>query len=359
MSKERISIYTPAFFDAYGNDSIIGGLERYLRSLVDLLQNNNYEVDVHQTAILDFEKEYNGAKCYGWKIQGDHFKMLDFIHSKTADKVIYAYLGQQCEYKQKSVVISHGIFWNYVGGDVNYVKALLEPALKQTKLVSVDLDTINFIRATFTNMNHNAKNNMFYVPNFADNEKFHPVVKNDGYITILYPRRNDEARGITPFKNIATRLLAKYNNVKIKFAVDTNNSATHQSLLDWIEQNPNKDRIDWKKYSYDEMPLAYQSSDISVIPTMWSEGTSYSAIEAMACGNAIVSTNVGGLSNLIIDNHNGLLTNPNEEELYNAIEKLVLSEQLRNELSLNAISTARAFSKDAWDRRWLDIVERM
>jgi glycosyltransferase involved in cell wall biosynthesis len=63
---------------------------------------------------------------------------------------------------------------------------------------------------------------------------------------------------------------------------------------------------------------------------------------------------------LILDGHNGLLVNPNESDIYNAIEKLVLDEVLRIKLGKNAINTVfDSFSKKEWDRKWLNIVDSM
>ena len=56
----------------------------------------------------------------------------------------------------------------------------------------------------------------------------------------------------------------------------------------------------------------------------------------MACGCAVVATNVGGLCNLVINNFNGLLVNPNPEEISDAITRLVDNKELRLKLINNA-----------------------
>ena len=40
------------------------------------------------------------------------------------------------------------------------------------------------------------------------------------------------------------------------------------------------------------MSQAYKQADISIIPTVHSEGTSLSCLESQACGNAVLATNV-------------------------------------------------------------------
>jgi glycosyltransferase involved in cell wall biosynthesis len=283
--------------------------------------------------------------------------MIDFIHSKTADKIIYMYLGQQCKYKSNSVVVSHGIFWDYQNGSVDYAKAVIQPALDQTKLISVDTNTINWIRATFTNYTHNITNKLYYIPNFADTEVFNGEHVDSDKIRILYPRRNDPARGINEFENVATKLLAEYENIEIQFAIDMNCMCYHEPFLNWYNSHINKDRITWRSYKFEEMHEAYENADISVIPTMSAEGTSLGCIEAMAMNQAIVSTNIGGLCNLIIDNYNGLLVNPNENDLYNGIKKLIEDKTLRTRLSKNAKDMVNSsFNKNIWKDKWSTII---
>jgi glycosyltransferase involved in cell wall biosynthesis len=106
-----------------------------------------------------------------------------------------------------------------------------------------------------------------------------------------------------------------------------------------------------------DMPRVYQEADITIVPTLWSEGTSLSCLEAQASGNAVIATNVGGLPNLVIDGYNGLLINPYEDELLAAMEKLIADRELREKLAANALAVAQAFDKEIWRSRWEKIIE--
>jgi len=107
------------------------------------------------------------------------------------------------------------------------------------------------------------------------------------------------------------------------------------------------------------MPHELLLSDISVIPTLWSEGTSLSCIESMANGCAVLSTNVGGLGNLIINGFNGVLTKPTEEDLLRGLFRLCREHNWRTELARNAYNVAdKAFSKQNWMAQVTDIVSR-
>ena len=60
---------------------------------------------------------------------------------------------------------------------------------------------------------------------------------------------------------------------------------------------------------------ALLGADVAVVPTLYSEGTSLSCIEAMCAASAVLVTGVGGLSNLVLDDYNGLLVPPTREAL--------------------------------------------
>ncbi len=75
--------------------------------------------------------------------------------------------------------------------------------------------------------------------------------------------------------------------------------------------------------------------------TSINEGTPVSLIEAQAAGKAIVSTEVGGIRDIVIENKTALLSKLNEPEmlLTNMLE-VIENEILRNELSQNGPSFA-------------------
>ncbi len=78
------------------------------------------------------------------------------------------------------------------------------------------------------------------------------------------------------------------------------------------------------------------------------EGWGISVIEANACGTPAVAYDVPGLRDSIKHGYNGLLVeNGNIEALANAIIHLLKDDELRKELSRNAIEWAKQFS---WDK---------
>ncbi len=63
-----------------------------------------------------------------------------------------------------------------------------------------------------------------------------------------------------------------------------------------------------------DLPLYYNVADFFVLPSKSGEGLPLVALEAMACGLPVIATNVGGISEILMDDW-GRLVPPNEPEL--------------------------------------------
>lgn len=83
-----------------------------------------------------------------------------------------------------------------------------------------------------------------------------------------------------------------------------------------------------------------------------------SCLEAQASGNVVIATNIGDLPNLIINDYNGILINPDKNELFDAIKRVVSDKNLRKKLSKNAVNVAQEFDKEKWENTWIDIFKK-
>jgi len=200
------------------------------------------------------------------------------------------------------------------------------------------------------------------LPNSVDTGFFTPLqnerAKEDA-LRILYPRRISIERGIVPMMLVADRILKQYEQAEMEFAGEIiEGSLISKAFELWLEDHPHRSRIHHQSYSLQQMVQAYRQADIAVIPTIFSEGTSYSCLEALSCGLPVVSCNVGGLNDLIVDGFNGLLVTPTEDQLFEAIKKLIEDRKLRRYLGANARLSAMAFDKQAWKIKWTAILKK-
>ena len=97
----------------------------------------------------------------------------------------------------------------------------------------------------------------------------------------------------------------------------------------------------WRK----DMDTVYAGLDI-VMLTSLNEGTPVSIMEAMAAGKPVLSTNVGGIAELITDGQTGMLAST-ATELAAALSQLVNNQELRLQFGAAAAKDAVRFSKSA------------
>jgi len=98
-------------------------------------------------------------------------------------------------------------------------------------------------------------------------------------------------------------------------------------LKSYVKENNLEPYITFTGFKKNVLELMRKSS-ILVMPSLW-ECLPYVLLEAMAVGLPIVATNVGGISEIVINNETGVLVPPkNEKELAKAIIKLLESPEL-------------------------------
>ena len=88
------------------------------------------------------------------------------------------------------------------------------------------------------------------------------------------------------------------------------------------------------------------------------EGFGLTALEAMACGKAVIASNIGALSEII--GQAGLLFDPHSSHaLHAAILSVLSSAEQRAELASKALARAKRYSWTAAAERTMQIYERV
>lgn len=88
----------------------------------------------------------------------------------------------------------------------------------------------------------------------------------------------------------------------------------------------------------------YQEADIVIIPSLWEEPFGRIAIEAMNGGCPVISSNIGGLKDIIKNNQTGFLVHPlNFKEWEEKINLLGNDRKLREKFSQNALKEVKKY----------------
>ena len=119
-------------------------------------------------------------------------------------------------------------------------------------------------------------------------------------------------------------------------------SVDQKDIEAWVREGV----VDWRGH-VEDMPALFQSADVVVLPS-YREGLPKSLIEAAACEAALVTTDVPGCRELVVDGEDGLLVPVRDwRALADAIRRLADDPALRRRFG----SAARAKALSEFDER--------
>lgn len=371
-NKDNITAKAATFFDYDGSNYYSGGAERYLVDLHEVCKNLGYNMDIYQNANFPYMRKFRNINVIGMKAkdmplnysleyiteQAKNYSCMTKYFSKLH---IYSAFYECFPYcSSPSIGISHGIAWDNRGcvktngidfWNRNY--RIIESAFMCDKMVSVDTNTANWFQTIDFNLGNQK---IKVIPNYVDTNEFKPQndLKKKDKIVITYPRRLYEPRGMYLLLNIVDKLFKEYKNIEIHF-VGKGFDEDVNKIKEKMKKYPN--RLFCYSSIPEKMNEIYKKTDISLIPTIYSEGTSLSCLEAMATGNIVISTRIGGLCDLIIDNYNGYLIEPTEEDLYNKLKYVLDNYDKQEIIKKRARESAETFNKNNWAQKWKNVIK--
>lgn len=131
-------------------------------------------------------------------------------------------------------------------------------------------------------------------------------------------------------------------NRDIKFLI-AGDGPLRKELENFVNINKLQDKVKFLGYVHGKEKIdLIKSCGIFIIPSIETrygdqEGLPVSLLEAMAASKSIITTKVGGIKDIIRNNHNGILIKEkNPKEIINAINRLTKNKKLGEKIALNA-----------------------
>lgn len=156
---------------------------------------------------------------------------------------------------------------------------------------------------------------------------------------------------------VIIRALAKINNPDIYYAL-AGKGPLKEHLANLASDLGVADRVRFLGFRTDVFEL-YHAADISVFPSKI-EGLGLAGVEAMAAGVPLVSSNVHGILDYVIDGQTGFAIDPKDVDGYAAaIQRLAESPELRESMRADCLKAVEPFEISHALRVMWDIYEEI
>ena len=175
----------------------------------------------------------------------------------------------------------------------------------------------------------------------------------DEYI-LLYPRRLVKYRGYKIFIDMCEQLKKKGYRIRAVVAFEKSGCDDYTHLFEnktctYEIVNP----------SLEEIPPLYSQAFLTFIPSTWSEGTSLSAIEAICSGCPVITSDVGGLGNIVIPDMVGEIIAPTVESFVKITEKVLNNIDIRERWADNCLIMRQSFCSSKWNEKMKEIIAQL
>lgn len=362
---KKIVFISNKYYDFESKSPTIGGLQTYLTDLFDVCRALSLEVDYYQKGDKNETININGINIIQVKVPDNkNHTFCKHVAKVIKEQDVAVIFGTEIIIPKKMVfehvmAIQHGVYWDI---PCNEKRSMLRmvisklrrnynyiiPLQKLQQMVCVDYNYVNWLRTETDNV----PTKLIVIPNYT---KIAPLYeKPKDTINIIFARRLFYYRGTRVFTIAAKRILQEFTNVHITIAGTGPDEAYMKQELS------NFKNVQFMTYKSSDSLKIHADKHIAVVPTVGSEGTSLSLLEAMSAQCAVIASNVGGMTNIILDNYNGLLVNAGDpNELYESIKGLILVPSRMELLSKKAYETVQqAFSYEKWYTKWYDVIKK-
>lgn len=172
-------------------------------------------------------------------------------------------------------------------------------------------------------------NKLKIIPNYIDTNVFSVINENKYEDRVIFIGRLSEQKNL---KGLIQALQG------LPYVLDIYGSGELKEELSQLAKNLNVKVNFMGNVPNSELPKILNQYPVFVLSSLY-EGMPKALLEAMACGCAVIGTNVDGIRELIKDNVNGILCDTTAESIKSAIERVMRDKELRERLG----KQARAF----------------
>jgi len=323
----------------------IGGIAQHVQGLTKFLKKNGHKVEIissENTFTIPIKGLKNPSFMISSFLKAKFKKNQDIVHAHN----IPAALAMK-NTKGKKILSLHGIFSEQI--EQLHGKTTRKISEKYEKDALTWADAITVISKEAFDYYTNLGYNVFQVPNAIDISSFSSKEDRRYKKQIVFAGRLSREKGIDNLIAIAKKLPSDTHLIILGTGPE------EQKIKDLVKTLQN---VHYFGYQIKEDTISLiRGSDILIQPSLI-EGISSTLLESMVCNTAIIASNVGGNIELIENNINGIIINPQDiDSFVKQIITLLNKVEIRKDLENKALKTVEKYDWNQVGNLYLNIYE--
>lgn len=337
LTSSRLGIFESLLNAGYEVVACIGfdGHEEKLRDLGVRIE--NIKVDRGGPSFFkDFQLFLRLLKLYRkWR--------PDIIHNFHAKPIVFGAFASAFSPKSKLVNNFEGLGFPFVSRGIAYKMSSLAfrlALLRSSQNVFLNQDDLDLFVSNGITPKYKAT--LVFSPG-VDVQKFcSSTDERSGEKVFVMAGRLLWSKGVREFCYAAREVKKRYPETRFLIAGEWD--LTHKDSVDKETFNNLVSECGVEFLGYvSDMPALLKKAYCFVLPTKYREGVPRVVLEAQSSGVPVITTNVPGCRHAVLDGSTGYIVNPGDyDSLSSAMIKICDSEELRSNLSKNAIARAKS-----------------
>ncbi len=323
----------------------IGGIAQHVQGLTKFLKKKGYYVKIvssENTFTIPIKGLKNPSFMISSYIKSKFKKDFDIIHAHNIPSAL-----AMKNSKGKKILSLHGVFSQQI--DQLHGKTIGNVSKKYEQNALKWADAITVVSKEAFDYYDTLRSKVFQVPNAIDITSLSSNKDRRYPKQIIFAGRLSSEKGIDSLIEIGKKLPTDIQLIILGTGPE------EQKIKELTIHQRN---IHYLGYQNKENTISLiRGSDILIQPSL-KEGLSSTILESMACGTVVIASNVGGNSELIENNVNGITIEPKNIDLFlQQITNLFNNNTLRQSLVEHAFKTVQKYDWNKIGHLYLNIYD--
>ena len=325
----------------------IGGVAQHVQGLSQFLTNQNHKVDIissENTFTIPVKGLKNPSFMLSSFLKTRSMKGNDIVHAHNIPSAL-----AMKKTSGKKVLSLHGIYSQQITEIHGKIYSNISKNYEDKALKSADVITAISKEAC----DYYSKDgfDVIHVPNAIDLDNFPKKAIKRFENQIIYAGRLSKEKGIHTLLDTAKHLPPEYN------LLIAGAGPEEEKVRNVANSKTNVHYLGYQ--SKQNLLSLIRGSELLIQPSL-EEGISSTLLEAMACGTCILGSNIEGISEIVENNKNGLLVEPNNrDELINKILELLPKKEKRLRMANEGLEIVKKYDWKKVGKLYLNFYESL